>query len=156
MSGSIAPVVPEEREVVSLSPYDRQLLSDIRVAAAAAQGSTNWASKSYQDEGLDKADSDLLGSVTFGTQDEMRAAQQRLLALREDKVKADILARFERRNLAPETIKAIENSTSVFRSTAKYILEVTKPGREQSAALTALEEAKMWTNQSLALNGADA
>jgi len=64
-----------------------------------------------------------------------------------------VLARFESRNLSVETIAAIAQSTKDFRDQAEIIFEVTKPGREQSAALTALEEAKFWTNQSIALNG---
>lgn len=72
---------------------------------------------------------------------------------REQNAKAQVLARFERRRLTVDTGKNLENSTSMFRAAAAYVLEVTKPGREQSLALTALEEAKFWTNQSLALNG---
>lgn len=65
----------------------------------------------------------------------------------------EILARFERKTLTDSALRGIENSTEKFRAFAELILDNTKPGREQSAALTALEEAKFWTNQSLALNG---
>lgn len=40
---------------------------------------------------------------------------------------------------------------ALFVGTANEILEVTKPGREQSLALTALQEAAMWTNAAIAM-----
>ncbi len=66
--------------------------------------------------------------------------------------KKSVLARFTRKRLSPPAISAIEGSTSTFLSMAQFILVATEPGREQAAALTALEEAKFWTNQSIALN----
>lgn len=84
----------------------------------------------------------------------------RHLALRENSDRlaeasrrAGILARFERKELDPETVRGIANSTSHFRDVANLIIKGTKPGREQTLALTALEEAKFWTNQSIAMNG---
>lgn len=83
---------------------------------------------------------------------EVKAAAVAGLRAAEQRKREDVLARFERRNLDRAAIQAIENSTDTFRAQAGYILANTKPGREQAAALTALEEAKFWTNQSLALN----
>lgn len=65
-----------------------------------------------------------------------------------------ILERFTRQQLQGETIAAIETSTSVFHAAASFVVDRTKPSREQSLALTALEEAKFWANQGLALHGA--
>lgn len=64
----------------------------------------------------------------------------------------EILRRFERIPQTSESIADIVHSTATFREQAEFILRETKPGREQSLALTALEEAKFWTNQAIALN----
>lgn len=69
-----------------------------------------------------------------------------------ESAQAGILRRFERIPQTSESIADITHSTATFRDQAKFILRETKPGREQSLALTALEEAKFWTNQAIALN----
>lgn len=69
----------------------------------------------------------------------------------------EVTARFTRQNLDQGEfagqIAAIETSTDVFRAIAKHILDTTLVNREQALALTALEEAKYWTNQSIAQHG---
>jgi len=71
-----------------------------------------------------------------------------------DQVAEAILHRFDSFEVTPETLDQLAASRSTFRLVAKYILDHTPPGREQSTALTALEEAKYFTNQAIALNGA--
>ncbi|MDF2695260.1 MAG: hypothetical protein K0S65_3643 [Labilithrix sp.] len=65
----------------------------------------------------------------------------------------DILARFTRQKPDAEQIRAVETSTKVFHAAASFVTDCTKPSREQSLALTALEEAKFWANQGIVLNG---
>jgi len=70
--------------------------------------------------------------------------------------KDEILRRFERQSIEPEQLRIIELMTHYFHDIAEDILEITRPNREQSLALTALEEAKYWVNQSIAQHGAAA
>lgn len=66
---------------------------------------------------------------------------------------ADILRRFDSFELNDAQRTAMAANRDNFKELAARILATTKPGREQSAALTALEEAKYWSNQSIALSG---
>lgn len=65
----------------------------------------------------------------------------------------DVLRRFEPKMLTKEQAAEIEGVLSAFHDTADWILNVTISSREQSNALTALEEAKYWTNQAIAMHG---
>ncbi len=67
--------------------------------------------------------------------------------------RSDILDRFTRQSLGTAQIRAIESQTQDFHILAEDILDHTRPSREQSLALTALEEAKFWANQAIALHG---
>lgn len=64
-----------------------------------------------------------------------------------------VLHRFDKFTPDADQIGAMDYVRSRFRNIAATILEETKPGREQAAALTALEEAKYWTNQAIAKDG---
>lgn len=68
----------------------------------------------------------------------------------------NILHRFDTFTIGEDQRIALEGSRSTFHSIAKFILTISRPGREQSLALTALEEAKYWTNQSIAKDGVPA
>lgn len=70
--------------------------------------------------------------------------------------KADILHRFAHFDLTQAQKDRIDSNGGMFSAIAGVILHQTKPGREQSLALTALEEAKYWTNQSIAKDGVPA
>lgn len=61
--------------------------------------------------------------------------------------------RLGRKTLSPGRIEAIEDMTEAFVRFGEVIENMTKPGREQSLALTTLEECKFWTNQSIAKDG---
>lgn len=65
----------------------------------------------------------------------------------------NILHRFDTFTIGEDQRIALEGSRSTFHSIAKFILTISRPGRERSLALTALEEAKYWTNQSIAKDG---
>lgn len=54
----------------------------------------------------------------------------------------------------PEALEKMRDSRELFLAGAEIVVDITKPSREQSLALTALEEAKYWTNQALARHGA--
>ncbi len=66
---------------------------------------------------------------------------------------ADILHRFDGFELDDAQKAAMARQRDLFKDRAGDILTSTAPSREQSLALTALEEAKYWTNQAIALHG---
>jgi hypothetical protein len=76
--------------------------------------------------------------------------------LAEQRRRGDILHRFDKFAPDADQIAAMDDMRGMFRSVATTILGETKPGREQAAALTALEEAKYWANQSIAKDGVPA
>lgn len=51
-----------------------------------------------------------------------------------------------------EQIKKYEQMREKLKETAKYVLENTPASREQSVALTKLEEAMFWANAAIARN----
>lgn len=61
-----------------------------------------------------------------------------------------VLARFERKALDAPAIAQIEANTAAYRAFAEQVLAMAPAGRELSAALTALQEAKFWTNEAVA------
>ncbi|NQW90276.1 hypothetical protein HQQ88_08210 [Curtobacterium sp. VKM Ac-2861] len=61
-----------------------------------------------------------------------------------------ILDRFERRELAPETVETLADNSRKFREFAEEVLTMAPAGRELALALTALQEAKFWTNEAVA------
>ncbi|MBG6106574.1 hypothetical protein [Frigoribacterium sp. CG_9.8] len=64
----------------------------------------------------------------------------------------EVLSRFD--TLANEAAAAaLHQSRARFSLQAGFILDNTHVNREQSLALTALEQAKFWTNQAIALHG---
>lgn len=67
--------------------------------------------------------------------------------------KAEVLRRFDSFDLDEEQKVALANTRHNFQRIADAIVNSTHAGREQSLALTALEEAKYWVNQSLAKDG---
>jgi hypothetical protein len=66
---------------------------------------------------------------------------------------ADILARFDSYILDHPRVESMRTNRENFKDMAASVLSTTVPGREQSLAMTALEQAKFWTNQSIALGG---
>lgn len=70
--------------------------------------------------------------------------------------RAEILHRFDTFTVGENQGAALAKSREYFYTAAAFILKHSKPGREQSLALTALEEAKYWTNQSIAKDGVPA
>lgn len=66
----------------------------------------------------------------------------------------DVALRFTRQVLPLEGLLAISRQNELFRDLAVNVVASTKPGREQSLALTALEEACMWATKAIALHGA--
>jgi hypothetical protein len=64
-----------------------------------------------------------------------------------------ILNRFATFAVSDEQSLAMSEARRGFRWMAVNIIASTKPGREQNLALNALEEAKYWTNQSIAKDG---
>lgn len=66
---------------------------------------------------------------------------------------AEILRRFDSFNLDGSQQAAMARQRRLFKDRAGDILTSTRPSREQSLALTALEEAKYWTNQAIAVHG---
>lgn len=64
-----------------------------------------------------------------------------------------ILRRFDIFNVGKAATHQISLNRVEFRAVARHILNHTHPGREQELAITALEEAKYWTNQSIAKDG---
>jgi len=68
----------------------------------------------------------------------------------------EVLRRFDTFKVTDEERSRMHGVRLVFKHVAREILGDTKPGREQSLALTALEEAKYWTNQSIAKDGVPA
>lgn len=67
--------------------------------------------------------------------------------------RAEVLHRFDTFEIGGKEIKAIAEVRTLFQEIAMYVLLATKDSREQSLALTSLEEAKYWTNQSIAKDG---
>ncbi len=65
----------------------------------------------------------------------------------------DTLRRFETIQVDADEAQLIAENRSDFRHLAEIVLRNTWTGREQSLALTALEEALMWVNKSIALHG---
>lgn len=61
-----------------------------------------------------------------------------------------VLARFERKALPVEAVAVIEANSAAYREFAERVLAMAPAGRELSAALTALQEAKFWTNEAVA------
>lgn len=78
------------------------------------------------------------------------------LPIEEHRRRGEILHRFDKYELDGDQRAVMDDMRGVFRSVASTILVETKPGREQAAALTALEEAKYWTNQAIAKDGVPA
>jgi hypothetical protein len=66
----------------------------------------------------------------------------------------EILHRFDTLKPTVDALRDMRDMRLDFQVIATVILAVSKPSREQSLALTALEEAKFWTNQAIALHGA--
>ncbi|QKS15602.1 hypothetical protein HUN59_04660 [Curtobacterium sp. Csp2] len=60
-----------------------------------------------------------------------------------------VLARFERKDLPAATVAQIDANTAAYRAFAESVLAMAPAGRELSAALTALQEAKFWTNEAV-------
>lgn len=60
-----------------------------------------------------------------------------------------VLARFERKSLDANALAQIESNTAAYRVFAESVLAMAPAGRELSAALTALQEAKFWTNEAV-------
>lgn len=60
-----------------------------------------------------------------------------------------VLARFERKALDAAAVAQIEANTAAYRTFAEQVLAMAPAGRELSAALTALQEAKFWTNEAV-------
>ena len=65
----------------------------------------------------------------------------------------EIITRFTRQVLPLEGTFAIVSQDEHFRDLAVQIVATTLPSREQSLALTALEEALMWANKAIAQHG---
>lgn len=59
-------------------------------------------------------------------------------------------------NISPDAIcvRAIEGLREMFKMTAAMIIGTSRPSREQSLALTHLEETTMWAVKAIILNGA--
>lgn len=75
--------------------------------------------------------------------------------MKEADKKAELFARVERSmtNITPtaQQIKRIEKLRGAFKLTAQDLIEVTPVSREQSLALTHLEDAVMWAVKSIVL-----
>lgn len=67
--------------------------------------------------------------------------------------KEEVLRRFDSFDLTEGQKEGLAHSRVHFKIFADKILNSTHAGREQALALTALEEAKYWVNQSLAKDG---
>lgn len=65
----------------------------------------------------------------------------------------EILSRFDGFSIEGDQADAMDATRAGFRNVAGHVLATTVPSREQSNALTALEEAKYWTNQAIARYG---
>lgn len=70
-----------------------------------------------------------------------------------DRHRGETLYRFASFTVAQNQLEAMQATRHAFMGLADGIITTTKIGREQSLALTALEEAKYWTNQSIAKDG---
>lgn len=73
---------------------------------------------------------------------------------RPDHSDSELHALFGYHAATPETIGVFNATRAHFEWLATWVKENTKVSREQSLALTALQEAAMWTNASTACNGA--
>ena len=62
----------------------------------------------------------------------------------------EILNRFRFHPATPETGPVHDSVRAVFADTAAFVLDNVPPGRHQSLALTALQEAMLWANTSVA------
>jgi hypothetical protein len=71
------------------------------------------------------------------------------------KHKGEVLSRFAAFTLSARQKLTMNTTRVYFQRLAEHIVDNTKVSREQSLALTALEEAKYWTNQNIARNGLD-
>lgn len=67
--------------------------------------------------------------------------------------RGEILGRFATLSPTPAALATMKSTRTAFSALADQIILTSRPSREQSAALTALEEAKFWANQALALHG---
>lgn len=61
-----------------------------------------------------------------------------------------VLHRFRYHAPTPETVALHEPLRACFIEAANVIMDLTPPGRHQSLALTALQEALMWGNAAIA------
>lgn len=67
---------------------------------------------------------------------------------------AEILSRFDTLDVDTEQVETMREVREAFREfIADTVLELAPGSRERSLALTALEEAKYWVNQSIARHG---
>lgn len=67
----------------------------------------------------------------------------------------DIDARFTYRKPTEEETAAMTYGRELARDYAEFIVDNTMPGREQSLALTKLDEVVFWTNAAVVRGGSD-
>lgn len=65
--------------------------------------------------------------------------------------RSEIIQRFGFHKGTPKTIPLHADTRAGFIQLASFIIDATEPSREQSLALTALQEAAMWTNCAIAM-----
>ena len=65
----------------------------------------------------------------------------------------EVLSRFDTFDITPAQAAEMQIQREQFQQRANGILDATKSSREQFLALTALEDAKYWTNQAIARHG---
>lgn len=68
---------------------------------------------------------------------------------------AQVAERFRRKSLSESQISTMTVQQNAFGELARAVTVYTLPGREQSLALTALQEAKFWANEAISMEGSD-
>lgn len=70
-----------------------------------------------------------------------------------EKHRAEVIGRFDAFTPSVEERDAMQEMREKTAALAAHIVDTTPRSREQSLAITALEEVKYWTNQNIARNG---
>jgi hypothetical protein len=83
----------------------------------------------------------------------MTDAQTREEQDAEAAIDADLLARFHNHNLTDEQYNVVEHLREAILEVARDLCGMTNPSREQSLALTHLEDALMWAVKGVARHG---
>ena len=71
----------------------------------------------------------------------------------EEQIDADLVARFQNHNLTDEQYNVVEHLREAILEVARDLSGMTNPSREQSLAITHLEDALMWSVKGVARHG---